>query len=190
MAEAFRLAYNGYQLKELLCGPIGEEALHWAIDAGFRLRRDYSDYYRVQNLPAPESAKRPWLVGLTKEEAFADYGSRASGLFVFTPPRFYFAHCEKTILLHALEGETDEEIAANLSISHWTVKNRWKTIYERVADIDGTLLPGGNRLTAESRGRERRRYLLAYLRLHPEELRPLKFEPTSVAHATDFRRVH
>ena len=174
LAEAFRLAHSGYRLKELLCGPIGEEALHWAIDAGFRLRRDYSDYYQARNVPAPESAKRPWLVGLTKEEALADYGSRASGLFVFTPPRFHFARCDQAILLHSLAGETDEEMAANLSISLWTVKKRWKTIYERVEDVDSALLPNScNGLAAESRGPERRRHLLAYLRLHPEELRPL-----------------
>jgi hypothetical protein len=174
LAEAFRLAHNGYQLKEILCGAIGEEALHWALDAGFRIRRDYSDYYEAHNLPIPKSVKRPWLVGLTKEEALADYGSRASGLFVFTPPRFHFARCEQAVLLHSLAGETDEKMAANLSVSHWTVKKRWQAIYERVAEAGSELFPTDcNGLTAESRGPERRRHLLAYLRQHPEELRPL-----------------
>ena len=174
MAEAFRLAHHGYRLKELLCGPIGEEAFRWTLSTGFRLRRDYSDYYQAQNLPVPQPSQRPRLVGLNKEEALANYGSRASGLFVFTPPRFHFNHCEQAILRHSLAGETDEEMAVNLSISHWTVKKRWQAVYERVAEVDSKLLPSNeNELGMESRGAERRRHLLAYLRQHLEELRPL-----------------
>jgi hypothetical protein len=174
MAEAFRLAHQGYQLKEIICGPIGEETLRWALDAGFRLRCDYADFYRAGNLEIPEGEKRPWLVGLTKEEAIADYGSRASGLFVFTPPRFNFNFCEQAILRCSLAGETDEEMASNLSISPWTVKKRWQSIYERVSNVDRELLPFASReLGIESRGVERRRHLLGYLRQHPEELRPL-----------------
>jgi DNA-binding CsgD family transcriptional regulator len=174
MAEAFRLAHHGYRLREFLAGSIGEETLHWMLSAGFRFRRDYLDYYQAHNLHVPELSKRPWLVGLSKEEALADYGSRASGLFVFTPPRFNFNRSERAILSHSLAGETDEEMAANLSISHWTVKKRWQAIYERVAQLDKGLLPSANHgLETESRGAERRRHLLAYLRQHLEELRPL-----------------
>jgi DNA-binding CsgD family transcriptional regulator len=129
------LAHHGYRLKEFLCGPIGQEAFRSTLSAGFRLRRDYSDYYQARNLPMPQSWQRPWLVGLTREEASADYGSGASGLFVFTPPRFHFTHCEQAILRRSLAGETDEEIAVNLLISHWTVKKRWHAIYKRVADV-------------------------------------------------------
>jgi len=174
MAEAFRLAHQGYQLKEIVCGPIGEETLRWALDAGFRLRRDYCDFYHATNLAVPEGAMRPWLVGLTKKEALANYGSRASGLFVFTPPRFNFNFCEQAILRHSLAGETDDEMASSLFISPWTVKKRWQSIYERVANIDRELLPFAAReLGTESRGVERRRHLLGYLRQHLEELRPL-----------------
>jgi hypothetical protein len=174
VAEAFRLAHQGYNLKEVICAPIGEDTLHWALDAGFRLRRDYCGFYQAANLPVPEAAKRPWLVGLTKEEALANYGSRASGLFIFTPPRFRFSFCEQAILRRSLIGETDEEMASHLCISPWTVKKRWQSIYERVARTDVKLLPATIReVASESRGAERRRHLLDYLRQHPEELRPL-----------------
>jgi hypothetical protein len=74
-------------------------------------------------------------------------------------------------------GETCEKLAAALSISPWTVKKRWSAIYERVADVDSELLPPAvaNGAHALSRGAERRRYLLNYLRQHLEELRP--YEP-------------
>ena len=174
MDEAFHLAHHGYRLKEFLCEPIGQEAFRSTLSAGFRLRRDYSDYYQARNLPMPQSWQRPWLVGLTREEASADYGSGASGLFVFTPPRFHFTHCEQAILRRSLAGETDEEIAVNLFLSHWTVKKRWHAMYKRVADVDSELLPPADLgLGKKSRGLERRRRLLAYLRQHLEELLPL-----------------
>jgi DNA-binding CsgD family transcriptional regulator len=175
VAEAFRLAHQGYNLKEVICGPIGEDTLQWALDAGFRLRRDYSDFYHAANFQMPETAKRPWLVGLTKEEALANYGSRASGLFVFTAPRFRFSLCEQAVLRRSLVGETDEEMASHLCISPWTVKKRWQSIYERVSRSDVRLLRSAIReVASESRGAERRRHLLDYLRQHPEELCPLR----------------
>jgi DNA-binding CsgD family transcriptional regulator len=173
MAEAFRLAHQGYKLREVMCAPIGEETLRWALDAGFRLRRDYSEYYHAANPGLPEAAQRPWLVGLTKEEALADYGSRASGLFVFTAPRFHFNSSEQAILRRSLAGDTDEEMASNLAVSPWTVKKRWQSVYQRVANVDRELLPPADKeMGTKSRGVERRRHLVAYLRQHLEELRP------------------
>jgi hypothetical protein len=54
------------------------------------------------------------------------------------------------------------------------VKKRWHAIYERVADVDSELLPPSIAYGADasSRGAERRRHLLNYLRQHLEELRP------------------
>jgi DNA-binding CsgD family transcriptional regulator len=116
-------------------------------------------------------------VGLRKEEAFANPGSRLSSLFVRMPPRFHFNRSEQLLLQHALMGETSEQLAASLCISPWTVKKRWHAIYERVTDVDRELLlpPVANSPDATSRGTERRRHLLHYLRQHLEELRP--FEP-------------
>jgi hypothetical protein len=116
-------------------------------------------------------------VGLRKEEAFANPGSRLSSFFVRMPPRFHFNRSEQLLLQHALMGETSDELAASLCISPWTVKKRWHAIYERVADVDRELLlpPVANSPDATSRGAERRRHLLHYLRQHLEELRP--FEP-------------
>ena len=122
----------------------------------------------------PDPALRPWLVGMTRDEAFAEYGSRVSGLFVFTPPRFSFTRAEQLVLRQSLAGDTDLEIASHLSISRWTVKKRWQSIYDRVDGIDDHILPAnGRNQESGARGAERRRHLLAYLRQHLEELRPL-----------------
>ncbi len=172
--EAFRVALSGYHVKQFLAEPIGEETLQWMLDGGVHLRRDYSNYFLKHGAAVTKAAQRPWLVGLTKEEAFAHPGSYFAGFFVYTPPRFHFNRSEQVLLRRALMGKTCEDLAASLFISPWTVKKRWHAIYEQVADIDSELLPPSiaDGRHATSRGAERRRHLLSYLRQHPEELRP------------------
>jgi hypothetical protein len=71
-------------------------------------------------------------------------------------------------------GKTCEKLAESLSVSPWTIKKRWHAIYDRVTDVDRDLLPSSIAYGthASSRGSERRRQLLNYLRQHLEELRP------------------
>jgi hypothetical protein len=179
--EACHLGLSGYRIKEFLADAIGRETSQWMLDAGARLRRDYSDYFGKDPVLKPESAQRPWLVGLTKEEAFAHPGSNLAGLFIYTPPRFRFNRSQQKLLQHALLGETSEQIAASLCVSSWTVKKRWHAIYDRVADIDSELLPSpvAHGVHVSSRGAERSRHLLNYLRQHLEELRPFVRIPSS-----------
>lgn len=174
--EAFHLALRGYRIKEFLTDPIGRETSQWMLDAGARLRRNYSNYFRRHRLPEPEPWRRPCLLGLTKEEAFAHPGANIAGLFIYTAPRFHFSRSQRALLHHALMGETCETLAASLSVSPWTVKKRWQAIYDRVVDVDGELLPApiAYGVRNSSRGVERRRHLLNYLRQHLEELRPNK----------------
>ena len=173
--EALQLVIGGYQVKEFLANPIGERAYEEMIDAGAKRRRD--DSGREPN-GAARTPFRARLVGLTRKEAEAHPGSQLAGLFVYTPPRFHFSPSEQTLLQHALTGETGEDSAASLSLSPWTVKKRWQTVYERVALVDKELLPTriANRARNAPRGSESRRRLLNYLRQHPEELRPFRIE--------------
>jgi hypothetical protein len=183
-SEMLHLTLRGYRMKEFLVEKIGEENLQWMLDAGARLRLDYSSYFRKSGLRKPESSQRPWLVGLTKEEALAHPGSNIAGLFIYTPPRFYFNRSQRMLLQYALMGETCETLATSLFLSPSTVKKRWRAIYDRVADVDEELLPPSIAYGAHvsSRGAERRRQLLNYLRQHLEELRP--FEPPRQRHET------
>jgi DNA-binding NarL/FixJ family response regulator len=172
--EAFQLAMSGYQIKEFLVNPIGELAYEETIDAGAKLRCDFSHLERGSN-GWTKNLSQPRLVGLTRKEAEAHPGSQLAGLFVYIPPRFHFSRSEQSLLQHALTGETCEDLATSLSLSPWTVKKRWHTIYERVTATDDSLLPAPipNGARAHARGAERRRRLLNYLRQHPEELRPV-----------------
>jgi DNA-binding CsgD family transcriptional regulator len=178
-SEAFSLALRGYRIKEFLTDPIGRETSQWMLEAGARLRRDYSNYFRQNPFLEPEPSQRPCLVGLTKEEALVHPGSNVASLFIYTAPRFHFSRSERMLLQHALMGQTCEKLATSLSLSPWTVKKRWQAIYERVTDVDNELLPPPIAYGARgsSRGAERRRHLLNYLRQHLEELRPYKLPP-------------
>jgi DNA-binding CsgD family transcriptional regulator len=173
-SEALRIGLSGYRVKEFLAYPVGEDALRWMLNAGARIRRNDSNYFRNSMLFRRLLSQRPYLVGLTKKEALAHPGSSVADLFIYTPPRFLFSRSQRVLLQRALIGETCETLAASLSVSRWTVKKRWHAIYERVADVDSELLPPSIAYGADasSRGAERRRHLLNYLRQHLEELRP------------------
>ena len=100
-----------------------------------------------------------------------------SPVFLFIPHHgFTLASRSERSLQHALMGQTCEKLATSLCLSPWTVKKRWQAIYERVMDVDNELLPPSIACGAHgsSRGAERRRHLLNYLRQHLEELRPFK----------------
>jgi len=178
-SESLHLGLRGYRVKEFLAYPVGEDALHWMLNAGARIRCRYSNYLRNSTVFRPVLSQRPYLVGLTRKEALMHPGSSVADLFIYTPPRFLFSRSQRVLLQHALGGETCETLAASLAVSRWTVKKRWHAIYERVADVDSELLPSpiADGLDASSRGAERRRHLLNYLRQHLEELRPYESLP-------------
>jgi hypothetical protein len=62
----------------------------------------------------------------------------------------------------------------------------WVSIYRRAEDYLPELIsdPLPSDTPASGRGKEKRRRLLAYLRVHPEELRPISRELVSAAPPT------
>ncbi|MGH7328942.1 MAG: helix-turn-helix transcriptional regulator, partial [Polyangiaceae bacterium] len=85
-------------------------------------------------------------------------------------PRFRFSPGEQQMLLLALEGRSDDDLADALGISAWTVKKRWQSVYAKVEAIDPSVVAPHE----DEKLRQRRRFLLAYLREHLEELRPFR----------------
>ncbi len=171
--EAYHAAFEGYRLQEILIEAYGEERRRVMAAGGFRLRSDYGG--------GAEGTNCPYLFGVTREEALADEGSVIASLFAYSPPRFGFKPGEQEMLCRALTGETDGELAAGLCVSPCTIKTRWRTIYDRVQEACPALLPPASTQGDQKRGLEKRRRLLAYLRQHPEEMRPCLPEkkPTS-----------
>ena len=172
--DAFLQLSSGYQIKESTIEVYGPQQLQMNLTGGFRLRNDYEAFYRHPGAdPPPE--RRPFLIGISREESAASPGSVVSLIFNYRAPRFFFRPSEQEMLRRALWGETDEELARSMFLSVSAVRKRWLAIYERVAQATPSLFPPPALPTSQekTRGLEKRRVLLHYLRSHWEELRPL-----------------
>ena len=172
LLRSFLTSYRGFKLKELFLEVFGEMARQMTLNAGFRQRSDYEDYF--QSNDAPPADLRPYLMGVSRQEAISCEGSLVSQAFVYSRPRFFFRPHEQEMLCQAIRGIPDEEIANALCITVPAVKKRWISIYDRVSEACSDLLPP----TPEgSRGAEKRRVLIQYLHDHQEELRPVQAPP-------------
>jgi hypothetical protein len=150
--------HRGYRVRECLVEAFGPEERRFLESAGLRVRREGD----------------PCLMGLTREEAQAAPGARFGRLFVEHPPRLGLRPVHRELLGRALMEETDEAIARALSVSTSAIKQRWASLYDHVERIAPGLarLLFGQEASFETRGAERRRHLVAYVREHPEELQP------------------
>jgi hypothetical protein len=180
---AFIDAHRGFLWKELIGSQMETvERLEWTLYTGGLLwNYRLGSYMESPNEDLKEIIKKPHVIGVTREtesKRLSSWsGSWVGILFDYRPPRLGFSPAEQRLLLSALSGEsgTDEELAGPLGVSLSTVKKMWLSIYRRVADCMPELIPGsfGAQSGASERGKEKKRHLLAYLREHPEELRPV-----------------
>jgi hypothetical protein len=174
LREAFISSHRGYRLKEMLQEVWNERDYEWVKGWG-ALRGDYSDFFVSNGTPIPST--RPYLFGITKEEALRDPASVASFVFLSNPPRFQFSEGAQALLMRAMDGETDEVLAKVLYISLPAVRMRWRAIYDRVESIAPELFPERPDVSERVRGKEKRRSIVEYVRAHPEELRPFASLP-------------
>ncbi len=168
LLEAFHYAIGGYQIKEVMQEVYTEEEMRRGLAAGALLRSDYARFFDHKLMSLPPPPLRPFLIGNSRAEV--QDGSTIAPLFFFTPPRFFFRPWEQEMLQQALRGLSDAELVAALHVSPSTVQKRWQAVYERAAAPE--LFPRASTET-QTRGAEKRRHLLSYLRHHPEELRPV-----------------
>jgi hypothetical protein len=87
---------------------------------------------------------------------------------------------DQELLAAALKGSTDVELSEELGLKLATLKKRWAAVFNRVATAKPDLLPElDDNLDRQARGRQKKHRLLAYVREHPEELRPFHHSQTS-----------
>jgi hypothetical protein len=166
--EGFRRTHIGYRLKRVLAEAYGPEVPFYRA-GGFLVKDDYTRFYATAPVPAPE--RRPYLVGMFADDPESRItGSTLSYLFQRNEPRFHFSPAEQRVLSRAVMDDSDTEIAAALDVSNDTVKKTWLRVHQRVAAVAPELARDAP--DALTRGKERRRRLIHYLRYHPEELRP------------------
>ena len=177
MVKTYIECYRGFLLKEMITSQSeGAERLQWSMDSGGMFWDAVEGRYQSRLGKEPALVfEQPHLVGITRELEAGRPGSWVGVLFNYQPPRLLFTRGEQRLLLSALPGRTDEELSGDLGISLSTVKNLWRSIYNRAAPRLQELPLDYPRedMGVAQRGREKKRRLLAYLREHPEELRPV-----------------
>lgn len=161
----FRQAHAGYRLQHLYQEGLGEQGAYLE-SMGFRAR--------TQRNQAGPPTPLPELYGLSRDEASRLLpGSPVRDAFQFTPPRIGFSASERRLLRLAVTQLTDEQIGDELGISGHGIKKQWRAVHQRALDTMPQLFDDAvTQADTGTRGPERRRSLLMYLRHHPEELRP------------------
>ena len=166
--ERFIHEHAGYFTKEYLHEFFGPQLRDFMLASGLVLKHDYRGKAWREALAGVAEEDWPYLAVHGAEPSRP--GTIASIFRSKTArPRFGFSPGEQRLIGLALEGRSDDELASALTLSPWTVKKRWQRIYMKVETHEPSLFASeGDKL------RQRRRYLLAFMREHPEELRPYR----------------
>ena len=164
LGASFVAHLGGYRFSRVLKEAIG--------DSGIAFARATGTYRLVAEFPETGSA----LAVVTRESALAAPYSMAATLYRYQPPVLRLRPAEQSLLLAALGGKTDAEISAAVGISVEAVKKRWLSIFARVDQFLPELLSTAD-ISSDGRGPQKRHRVLAYIRTHPEELRPYLWEP-------------
>ena len=176
LISAFEDHWHGFRLREMMGQADCLEQLQGMRNAGglyfHRTENQYGNFPEVSTLTF---ASEPRNSGLTRDLAISQVGSWLGSLFDYAQPQFCFSRSEQRLLSSALEGGTDEELSDELGISLFAVKKTWRVIYDRVAVCQPALIPSNSQedVLSQDRGKQKKQRLLAYLRKHPEELRPV-----------------
>ena len=178
--SAFVEKHRGYRWKELISTQAhSPEHLEFVFKTGGYLWDPIEGAYTSTLRKSPsEIVASPHVLGITRGldiERGTWSGSWVGNLFDYHPPKLGFSRSEQRMLSFALPGATDETLAEQLNTSLSAVKKMWISIYHRAQESLPELDLHSHQLDipASGRGREKRRSMLAYIREHPEELRPV-----------------
>jgi hypothetical protein len=147
----------GYRVHRLIGEAIGDEITFMRMSGVAKEVGTFPEQNLVINL-------------VTTREALAQPGSVVRAFFNHQEPLLQLSAGEQRLLSAAAEGQTDSDLAVSLHLTMPAVKARWRSIFARFARLKPEVAPefhgeGG-------RGPQKRHRVLAYLREHPEELRP------------------
>lgn len=163
LGRSFVENFAGYRFNRVLKEAIGRSRIELAERTG--------TYRVVAEYPEHDSA----LVVVSPESARASPYSLATGLYRYRAPVLKLTPAEQALLDAARNGSTDAELSATLGLSVEAVKKRWLSIFARVEEFRPEILIGGA-VDTSRRGPQKRHRVVAYVRTHPEELRPYAWD--------------
>ncbi|WP_419805038.1 hypothetical protein [Terriglobus sp.] len=163
LPAGFAETHVGYKLNRIFSEAIGQVQRNYLTSSGvWRVVKDLAGTDRS-------------LFLLNSESAFSVSGSVAALLFQYEAPILDLRDADKHLLSETLQGGTDAEIARRMNLALVSVKKRWQSLFERITeDQPGLLHDSECRLSEGTRGPQKRHHILAYVRSHPQELRPYK----------------
>jgi hypothetical protein len=170
-------AYRGYLLKRLNAQAASPMEITMALNSGGWCLQG-TDGQAIASLPEPAETfiRKPHMLQVTREMALRQMGTWVSHFFYYQRPQFGLARGEQRLLAAALHGGTDAELADDLQVSLSAIKKTWSSIYRRVAPHEELLHFGPDSGIEGDRGREKKHKIIAYIREHPEELRPVSLK--------------
>jgi len=163
LGTSFVEHFAGYRFNRVLKEAIG--------DSRIALARATGTYRLLAEFPESESA----LAVVTRESALTAPYSAGATIYRYRAPVLRLRPAEQELLAAALSGKTDAELSEALGLSVEATKKRWLSIFERVEHFKhGILNP--TEVESEGRGPQKRHRVVAYIRSHPEELRPFSWD--------------
>jgi hypothetical protein len=164
LASSFVSQLAGYRLNRLFAENIG------------RTRCDFIESSRVWQVTRRFAGGESHFAVMTRKDAFAVSGSLAAYLFQYQEPMLRLNDKEKHMLVEALTRRSDNDLAKAMNLSPATIKKRWQSLFEKVAETRPEILPlEEEESLKQSRGPQKRHHILAYVRSHPQELRPYRW---------------
>lgn len=159
LGTSFVEHFAGYRFNRVLKEAVGDDRIALARATGtYRLLAEF-----------PESGSA--LAVVTRESALAAPYSAGATIFRHRAPVLRLRPAEQELLAAALSGKTDAELSAELGLSVEATKKRWLSIFDRVDEFKSEIL-SRNGVDSDGRGPQKRHRIVAYIRTHPEELRP------------------
>lgn len=166
LGTGFAQQFSGYRFKRVLKEAIGKGRIHMARATG--------SYRIVAAYPETDSA----LAVVDRESALASPYSVAASLYRYQSPVLRLRPAEQELLTAALSGKTDAELSRELGLSLEATKKRWLSVFDRIGQYNPEIL-SGNETEGEGRGPQKRHRIVAYVRSHPQELRPYAWPGSS-----------
>lgn len=177
--QAFMHNIGGYRLRAIYYEVFTDEAAAYLQAGGYRLLHDFSARAGTGTLPAD---CRPRMLRLTRADLPPGAMSLATQMFDPPTARLGLTPAEQRVALGALQGASDRTVAESLGLSTETVRTNWRSIYRRMAPVLAVADTPGSPGDDETRGREKRRFALEYLRQNMQELRPTVRSPPGRPH--------
>jgi len=165
--SGFVEVHAGYRIRKILQEPAAEPERSF-------LRRSI-EFRHVANFP--EAGRELFL--MTRESVQDLPGSVGNVLFRFREPVLRLRNSDQQLLMAALRGATDQELASGLGFTLSAVKARWRSTIARVEETMPDLVRDVTH--RQGRGAQKRHRVLDYVRNHPEELRPFDWAKKNLA---------